>query len=475
MTKTPPNEWQLVVLQWIADGCPEGVMTDTTYKVAAYALERRSLVKVKKRRPWNAIITEKGRKLLAGEQPESDSQATSAADDSLPASSASAPSKAKKAAATPKPIVKPKTKSATELMMEKLETEGSIEFDSSESGKYRQLANVAKRKKLFPDDMELVIDKSWHKPCSITLQRRPEWQLEELEPIEVPATVRSSHSVVARLKEQRPERQGMDTPRWNWTLRIVQALAIECDKRGYKIEATPTPNINPHRRYYDDPHKGQIKISIGEDSAELDFRQLRKTIPKILTPAEERRRTNGQYVATEESVKTDWIAIKLSGLDGEFWKTDWAETDELRADTFLPRLLQEIELRAARAVERRALKKQREDEEQQRWQNVHDQAVAQLNEKHRADVLYDQAKRYQRAELLADYIAAMKVKARTMAEADAAAAEKWIYWAESHMLSINPLRNELRMPSNPKPDAEAIKPFMQGWSPYGPQRSGYFG
>jgi len=471
MTKTPPNEWQLVVLQWIADGCPEGVMTDTTYKVAAYALERRSLVKVKKRRPWNAIVTEQGRHLLAGEQPDGDSPARSSADDSLPTSITSVPPKVKKAAAAPKPIVKPKTKSATELMMEKLEAEGSIEFDSSESGKYRQLANVAKRKKLFPDDMELVIDKNWNKPCSITLQRRPEWQLVELEPIEVPATVRSPHTAVTRMKEQRPDREGMDTPRWNWTLRIVQALALECEERGYKIEATPAPNINPHRRYYDDPHKGQIKISIGEDSAELDFRQLRKTIPKILTPAEERRRANGQYVVTEESVNTDLIAIKMSGLDGEFWKSDWAESDELGADQFLPRLLQEVELRAARAVERRNLKKQHEDEEQRRWQIVHAQAVAQLNEKHRADVLYDQAKRYQRAELLADYIAAMKVKARTMTSADAEAAEKWIYWAESHMLAINPLRNELRMPDDPKPDAEAIKPFMQGWSPYGPTRS----
>jgi len=256
MTKTPPNEWQLVVFQWIADGCPEGVMTDTTYKVAAYALERRSLVKVKKRRPWNAIVTDAGRKLLADEQPDSDAPATSAAGDSVLASSASVQSKVKKAAVAPKPIVKPKTKSATELMMEKLEAEGSIEFDSSESGKYRQLANVATRRKLFPDDMELVVDKNWHKPCSITLQRRPEWQLAELEPIEVPATVRSSHPVLIRLKEQRPERQGMDTPRWNWTLRIVQVLALECEKRGYKIEATPAPNINPYWHYYDDPHKG---------------------------------------------------------------------------------------------------------------------------------------------------------------------------------------------------------------------------
>lgn len=358
--------------------------------------------------------------------------------------------------------------------MEKLNTDGVIEFDNSETGRYRQLVNIARRKKLIADDMELVVDTNWNKPCTVRLQRRPEWQLIELDPLDVPATLRSPHAAVTRFKEQRTNRLGMDTPRWNWTLRIVQALALESEKRGYKIAATQAPRADGYRHYQDETSKGHIKISIGEDDVELYFRQVLKTVPKVLTPSEQRRQANGYHVVTEESVKTDWIAIKLHGLEPEFWKSEWVESDTLRADDFLPRLLQEIELRAARAVERRELKKQREDEEQRQWQIVRDQAVAKLNEKHRAEVLYDQAERYQRAELLADYIAAMKIKARTMNPLDAEAAEKWIYWAESHMLSINPLCNELRMPENPKPDADVIKPFMQGRSPYGPGR-GLFG
>lgn len=473
MTKTPPTERQLEVLQWIADGCPDGVMTDTTYKVTAYSLERRSLVKVKRRRPWDAKITEAGRKLLPGAKADTGKLAPVTTQHAEPDTSSQSRNVSKPPAAATKAPPKPKPKSATELMMEKLNADGVIEFDDSETGRYRQLVNIARRKKLFADDMELVVDTHWNKPCTVKLQRRPEWQLIELDPIDVPATLRASHMAVAKLKEQRTNRLGMDTPRWNWTLRVVQALALESEKRGYKIAATQAPRADGYRHYQDEPSKGHIKISIGEDDVELYFRQVLKTVPKVLTPSELRRQEKGYRVTTEESVTTDWIAIKLHGLDPEFWKSEWVETDTLRADEFLPRLLQEIELRANRAVERRDAKRLKEEEKQRQWEIVHDQAVAQLNEKHRAEVLYDQAERYQRAELLADYIAAMKVKARTMNPTDAEAAEKWIYWAESHMLSINPLRNELRMPSNPKPDADAIKPFMQGWNPYGPTRSYY--
>lgn len=50
------------------------------------------------------------------------------------------------------------------------------------------------------------------------------------------------------------------------------------------------------------------------------------------------------------------------------------------------------------------------------------------------------------------------------------AAHEWIAWAEAHAQAIDPLSAELRMPDDPEPTADAIKPYMDGWSPYGPNR-----
>ena len=61
MVRKSPNHGQLEVLQWIADGCPDGVMAGFTYKTTAIALQNRHLVKVSKRGGWHAEITNDGR------------------------------------------------------------------------------------------------------------------------------------------------------------------------------------------------------------------------------------------------------------------------------------------------------------------------------------------------------------------------------------------------------------------------------
>src|SRR5690349_14430572 len=60
------NGRQVAVLQWIAAGCPDGVMTGESHKVSAAALRSRELVRTSGRGPrWRAEITQKGRAWLA--------------------------------------------------------------------------------------------------------------------------------------------------------------------------------------------------------------------------------------------------------------------------------------------------------------------------------------------------------------------------------------------------------------------------
>jgi len=65
MARKPVNARQLEVLRWVADGCPEGVMTDFSYKTTAVALRNRRLLKVSKRGGWRAELTDDGRYYLA--------------------------------------------------------------------------------------------------------------------------------------------------------------------------------------------------------------------------------------------------------------------------------------------------------------------------------------------------------------------------------------------------------------------------
>jgi hypothetical protein len=57
----PINARQMEVLQWIAGGCPEGVMKGSTYKTTAIALQGRRLVTVsRKGGVWRAATTQAG-------------------------------------------------------------------------------------------------------------------------------------------------------------------------------------------------------------------------------------------------------------------------------------------------------------------------------------------------------------------------------------------------------------------------------
>lgn len=479
MTKTPPTERQMAVLQWIADGCPDGVMTEMTYKVSAYALEDRNLVRTQRRRkPWSAEITEAGKHLLTHPVAEIEQSDDSVGSPESAAAPAHHATEAGLAPPAPKVIKKQlpaaRPKSATEQMMDRLVVESVIEFDRGDTGRYKSMATFAKRKNLVPEEMELVVTSGWSGPCQIELRRRPEWQLVRLDPIAVPETLRNPHDVVSQMKQLHVDHLDMDTPRWNWTLRVIQSVAMEAESRGYHVQIVPIPK--PDRYGYVDRDKreqGQIRISIGEDAAELGFKQTRKSVPRIFTAADLRRKANGYQVATEELVKTDFIQIRVIGLEPAFWPSEWTETDTDRADGFLHRILQEIELRAANTVQMRVQKQQREDEERNKWERVHAQALERFGEEHRAKILLDQAKRFHRAELLGSYITAIEAQLGSMDTEAAIAATEWLEWAETYTAATNPLQGELRMPDVPKPDAAAIKPYMKGLSPYGPGRSYY--
>lgn len=60
---------QLDVLEWIADGCPDGVMDGYEHRIGAAALRKRGLVETNGRGPsWTAEITEAGQRYLARAQ-----------------------------------------------------------------------------------------------------------------------------------------------------------------------------------------------------------------------------------------------------------------------------------------------------------------------------------------------------------------------------------------------------------------------
>lgn len=55
--------------------------------------------------------------------------------------------------------------------------------------------------------------------------------------------------------------------------------------------------------------------------------------------------------------------------------------------------------------------------------------------------------------------------------AEHAATKEWIGWARAYLDRVDPLRSPPEMPEPPEEvRLEDLKPFLDGWSPYGPDR-----
>ena len=64
------DDTQVVVLRWIAAGCPDGVMPGHAHKVSAAALRSRGLIRTRGRgSAWRAELTDRGRAYLAAPAP----------------------------------------------------------------------------------------------------------------------------------------------------------------------------------------------------------------------------------------------------------------------------------------------------------------------------------------------------------------------------------------------------------------------
>ena len=125
--RQPLNERQLEVLEWIADGCPDGVWSDFTYKHTCYALADRGLADVDKRKAsWSAAITDLGRHYLEHSSYPGEPDRGVAA---KPERTLKVPTRPRKPAA-PRPVAK-----SDQLVADVIAAGGRLEVSSDRNGR----------------------------------------------------------------------------------------------------------------------------------------------------------------------------------------------------------------------------------------------------------------------------------------------------------------------------------------------------
>lgn len=145
----------------------------------------------------------------------------------------------------------------------------------------------------------------------------------------------------------------------------------------------------------------------------------------------------------------------------------WTDSRRVSLENKLGAVLEEIEERAEEAEARRIEREREEAQRQLAWERAMERARGQLVENHRVEVLRRRIEDWHVAHEIRAYCQALEGALAATADNADAGVRSWLALAKAYADSIDPLRERAGMPEDPELTAEAMRPYLDGWSPYG--------
>lgn len=472
------NAQQVVVLRWVADGCPAGVMEGVAHRISASALKSRGLLRVSGHgKTWRAEITAAGVAVL--EAPPSDElrgRRRRQSNQSRLGANVENASEQDSATDDPDaPIAEPRALrlSKTEQLIADVIAAGGVLRVQGRRGPgepdYQQRILSAQRFGKVPAGKHL------HKrhvagELEILLEDAPEGTDVEAAPVTVPQRVSRLHPVVRQFRDQTDWHEVSRTqlPR---CLRILQGLVVEAERRDYDVANVEASTGRDAHARSSSKSNGHLEIAIRGHRYVLRITE-EKVVNRGVWDRETQWRSsisNPQYLPRRKLSRYDAngtgrLTITLgSGYAREGRPTSWSDRRSGTLEQKLPDLLRELEIRAAEDDDSKIRAERAAQQRQRQWELAMERAKASFIEAHRAKSLRAQVSAWHEAQTTAGYLAALE---EAHGETDAAAA--WIEWIRGYVERLDPLRSLPTMPETPDISREDLKPFLGGLSPYGP-------
>lgn len=455
------NERQKALLERIASGDTLSAPDDVRLRLTAYALSSRGLVSTSKHGGvFSARLTGRGRLYLERDaRPSSaDTPETAVVAEDAAGSSHTRPRREAPAATA---RLTQQQRAEAVALVQRLGAEHTIVIDrpdEQESAHWRKVVDFAKRHALVPDEFRIEKRTTPARDLEIRLIAGAHFNNAEpstpgLPEVPVRDTIDDLHPVVAALGDS-PGALAVCAQCVPRALRILDALARGAEKLGHGALPAADPDALlaiqvPHERY--------------ELTLEEEYEQAL---------AAEQPKYDWQRITEYEPVPTGRLELILLPRTGDrLGQHRWADRKRWSLEDKLPQALEEI-LQRGQAAERDRLDRQRAKiERRRRWGAAMRQARADYIEHRCAAHLHRQLEHWREAQEINAFCDAVQHQAEREPDPQQAASMRaWIAWARAHARHIDPLHADLGVPDVPEPTAEDLRPFLHGWSPYGPGR-----
>ncbi|MFF8269437.1 hypothetical protein ACF059_18880 [Streptomyces sp. NPDC016562] len=461
---SPLNERQLALLDRLASGKESEEPWDPGEFRTAYALRDRGLVTIKRSGgEVEAQVTEAGTFYIQhGHHPDDPAHAGEEK-----TAKGKATGGTRSASYADRPVALARRAKAKELI-ERLVTDRRATFtkpDDATVTEWRRVIDYAKRHRLIPEGKRIESLRMWNRDLQISLVEGPHpnslrQRPDEAPPVHVPTQLRSPHPVVAALRDDEG-RLVMPAPLRRRSLLLLQGLAAEAVRRGHKVAEHEVPSRRRSRAYttYDGRHHpSSYSLREGELDLVVDGFTYTVTI----------QQESPQSTDPERSKS---LVIEL-GYSRSSRQSRWADRKRWVLEDILGAILREIETRALEDAQRKADEERAKAEREVRWRAAMEKAKELAAQEQYAEVLRAQTCQWQEAADLSAYCDALERRLEDPSGQDETAvdsAQRWLTWARRYVQSLDPLTRLPAMPTAREPKPEELAPYLNGWSPHGPE------
>ncbi len=445
-TKDALSEKQIATLEWIRDGCPavDGE-TELSRKISAASLRARGLVKVKGAgATWSASITPAGRGWLEA-HPRTVAEAVGGPEG---------------------------------LIARVLAADGRLDIGGDEEARlaHEQVVRLSRNSASRPNGWRLEVRNagSWSHPAyEVVLVRHFEDLVDE-RPVPVPERVARYHPAVRAYLDDR-DWLAVSREHVARAGRILQAIADEAPRRGVEVVPPQSsgrpPAVDAYGRRNADRGHLTLRAPSGTYSLCIQEASSPSKAPVPRRPRGQRSTRPAWLDARQfEFVSTGLLELVVEGPGmgyGDGYRIRDSATMAL--DERLPRVFRRIEIHRLDAEHRAQEREWAAAERRRRWEAAMAAARARYDEQARWEAFEEACSEWHATRRHRKFLAAAREAANTLDGPRRAELVAHLDFAERRLEEADPLGHpDLLLPRVREPEPDDLKPYLDGWSPRGP-------
>ncbi|MBB4910555.1 hypothetical protein [Actinophytocola algeriensis] len=319
---------------------------------------------------------------------------------------------------------------------------------------WRQIIDYAKRNQLIPYGKRIEKTRNGWGELRIRLLsgRHPNSRHDAAEArVPMPTELRDLHPVVKAIQHD-SGRLRMGGSLRQRSLLYLHGLTQEAVRRGYAVQEQPIA----------DQHRGRI-TTYGRPGAK-DYSRREGELNIVVDGFSYRITIDQQHPEADDDDRYGRLYVWARGPGHPYYgcRIHWRDGKRASIDDSIGSVLQEIEMWAAAARREKA-------DQQARWQAAMDEAERLATHDRLVAELEQQVKNWRLIQDLRQYCDALEARIEDADDEEPVdEARGWLAWAREHAEIMDPLF-QLPVTPTPKLRPEELEPYLDGWSPRGPE------